>query len=168
MAFAVTDAVFDSRTIPESYILLRGMPKLPFNAVYNEPERTASLFRPDTPIAIVNNNCVIVAGQSLLNAFDRLKLQSTAPSPFCRPERLGMSYTSMTIGFASSNQHLIWISKRMEYLQLYQGRRGNSAATFRFSGLDISTSAFTVFWGIRHILGNDSICVFSSSCLQQY
>ena len=74
MAFAVTDAVFDSRTIPESYILLRNTPKLPFDAVYNEPEKTADVFRKDTPIAIVKNNCVIVTGQSLLNAFDRLEV----------------------------------------------------------------------------------------------
>ncbi len=74
MAFAVTDTTFDSRTIPESYILLRNTPKLPFHAVYNEPEKTAAVFDPGTPIAIVNNNCVIVTGQSLLNAFDRLEV----------------------------------------------------------------------------------------------
>lgn len=89
MAFAVTDAVFDSRTIPESYILLRGMPKLPFNAVYNKPERTASLFRPDTPIAIVNNNCVIVAGQSLLNAFDRLEVAEYSAKSILSARTLG-------------------------------------------------------------------------------
>lgn len=89
MAFAVTDTVFDSRTIPESYILLRGMPKLPFNAVYNEPERTASLFRPDTPIAIVNNNCVIVAGQSLLNAFDRLEVAEYSAKSILSARTLG-------------------------------------------------------------------------------
>lgn len=89
MAFAVTDTVFDSRTIPESYILLRGMPKLPFNAVYNEPERTASLFRPDTPIAIVNNNCIIVAGQSLLNAFDRLEVAEYSAKSILSARTLG-------------------------------------------------------------------------------
>lgn len=74
MAFAVTDAVFDSRTIPESYILLRNTPVLPFGAVYNDPDSTADVFKKDTPIAIVKNNCVIVTGQSLLNSFDRLEV----------------------------------------------------------------------------------------------
>lgn len=74
MAYAVTNVAFDSRTIPESYILLRNTPKLPFNAVYEDVARTAERFTADTPIAIVENNCVIVAGQSLLNAFDRLEV----------------------------------------------------------------------------------------------
>ncbi len=74
MAFAVTDTLFDSRTIPESYILLRNTPKLPFGAVYNNISETADVFKKDTPIAIVKNNCVIVTGQSLLNTFDRLEV----------------------------------------------------------------------------------------------
>lgn len=74
MAFAVTDVDFDSRTIPESYILLRNTPKLPFQAVYDDLESTAAVFDTHTPIAIVNNNCVIVTGSSLLNAFDRLEV----------------------------------------------------------------------------------------------
>ncbi|PZD96312.1 class II aldolase/adducin family protein [Paenibacillus sambharensis] len=74
MAFAVTETVFDSRTIPESYILLRRTPKLPFSAVYSEPAQTAELFTKDNPIAFVSNNCVIVTGSSLLMAFDRLEV----------------------------------------------------------------------------------------------
>lgn len=74
MAFAVTDAEFDSRTIPESYILLRRTPKLPFGSIYVEPQNAAAIFTRDTPVALVENNCVIVTGQSLLNAFDRLEV----------------------------------------------------------------------------------------------
>lgn len=74
MAFVVTDRVLDSRTIPESYILMRNIPKLPFGANYLQVEETADVFVPDTPIAMVNNDCVIVTGDSLLNAFDRLEV----------------------------------------------------------------------------------------------
>lgn len=74
MAFAVTDVPFDSRTIPESYILLRHTPKVPFGAIYSNPQDTAQLFTKDTPIALVENNCVIVTGQGLLNTFDRLEV----------------------------------------------------------------------------------------------
>lgn len=89
MAFAVTDEPFDSRTIPESYILLRGTPKLPFQAVYNDPEQTASIFKANTPIAIVNNNCVIVAGQSLLNTFDRLEVAEYSAKSILSARALG-------------------------------------------------------------------------------
>ncbi|TLS51672.1 class II aldolase/adducin family protein [Paenibacillus antri] len=89
MAFAVTDAPFDSRTIPESYILLRGAPKLAFDAVYRDPEATASRMTKDTPIAIVRNNCVIVTGQGLLSAFDRLEVAEYSAKSILAAKALG-------------------------------------------------------------------------------
>jgi len=74
MAFAVTDAELDSRTIPESYILMRNIPKLEFGANYLKPVETASVFKENTPIALIKNDCAIVTGSSLLNAFDRLEV----------------------------------------------------------------------------------------------
>jgi len=89
MTFAVTDLAFDSRTIPESYILLRGTPKLPFDAVYNSPAETAAIFKPHTPIALVKNNCLIVTGQSLLNAFDRLEVAEYSAKSILMARALG-------------------------------------------------------------------------------
>lgn len=74
MAFAVTEQNFDSRTIPESYILLREIPKLPFGVTFMQPDLAADYFNPATPIALVENDCAIVTGSSLLNAFDRLEV----------------------------------------------------------------------------------------------
>nr|WP_306812790.1 class II aldolase/adducin family protein [Paenibacillus soyae] len=89
MAFAVTEAPFDSRTIPESYILLRGMPKLPFAGIYTEPEKTAKTFAPNTPLAIVNNNCLVVTGQGLLNTFDRLEVAEYSAKSILNARSLG-------------------------------------------------------------------------------
>ncbi len=81
MAFAVTDTPFDSRTIPESYILLRDIEKRPFHEIYTEPEKVAAEFAPNRPALIFSNDCVIVTGETLLQAFDRLEvLESTAHS----------------------------------------------------------------------------------------
>lgn len=74
MAFAVTDEQLDSRTIPESYILMRKIPKLEFGSNYMKPKETASVFKENTPIAVIKNDCVIVTGNGLLNAFDRLEV----------------------------------------------------------------------------------------------
>lgn len=74
MAFAVTDAPLDSRTIPESYILMRNIPKLDFGMNYLKPKETAAVFQANTPIALIKNDCAIVTGDSLLNAFDRLEV----------------------------------------------------------------------------------------------
>lgn len=81
MAFAVTDAVFDPRTIPESYILLRDVKRLPYGEIYTQQEKTAKEFSEVCPAVMVNNECVIVTGNSLLQAFDRLEvMESTAHS----------------------------------------------------------------------------------------
>lgn len=74
MAFAVTDEQFDSRTIPESYIQLRNVKRLPFLSTSENIEATAEAFSAHSPVVIVDNECVLVAGSSLLNAFDRLEV----------------------------------------------------------------------------------------------
>ncbi len=81
MAFAVTDAMFDPRTIPESYILLRDVKKLPYEQIYVNPEKTARAFGAASPAMMVENSCVVVVGDSLLQAFDRLEvMEATAHS----------------------------------------------------------------------------------------
>ncbi len=71
MGFAVTDAVFDPRVIPESYILLREMPTLEASANDREIGKALS---PRTPAIIVRNRCVLTAGKTALEAFDRLEV----------------------------------------------------------------------------------------------
>lgn len=81
MAFAVTDAAFDARTIPESYILLRDVKKISYEEIYTNPDQMAKEFVPSCPAVMVENDCVIVTGGSLLQAFDRLEvMESTAHS----------------------------------------------------------------------------------------
>jgi L-fuculose-phosphate aldolase len=74
MAFAVTDQPFDTRTIPECYVMLRHVPKLPFGATFIDPEATAARFSPSAPLALVQNDCAIATGESLIQAFDRLEV----------------------------------------------------------------------------------------------
>ncbi|OXM85646.1 class II aldolase/adducin family protein [Paenibacillus rigui] len=89
MAFAVTECSFDSKTIPESYILLRNIPKLPYGAAVLTPETTAEGFTKETPIAIVENDCVIATGNSLLNAFDRLEVAEYSAKAVISTRSLG-------------------------------------------------------------------------------
>lgn len=74
LAFAVTKKDFDSRIIPESYIMLRNVNMLPFGSTFMQPELAADTFSAVRPWAIVENDCIIVTGNSLLNAFDRLEV----------------------------------------------------------------------------------------------
>ena len=89
MAFAVTDEPLDSRTIPESYILMRNIPKLDFGSNYLKPKETAAVFKENTPIAIIKNDCVIVTGSDLLNAFDRLEVAEYSARAIIAAKDLG-------------------------------------------------------------------------------
>ena len=81
MAFAVTDAVFDPRTIPESYILLRETKKVPHSSLYLKPDLVSEVICDKTPVLICENNIILATGNSLLNAFDRLEvMEATAHS----------------------------------------------------------------------------------------
>jgi L-fuculose-phosphate aldolase len=78
-AFSVTDVPLDSRTIPESYIFLRDVARIPFGVQFTDPERFADYVSPAQPIALQQNDGVLVCGTSILDAFDRLEvLESTA------------------------------------------------------------------------------------------
>lgn len=77
-AFSVTGAVLDSRTIPESYVVLRHAALAPFGIQFDEPAAIASLISPERPVLLLENDGVLVAGCSVLEAYDRLEvLEST-------------------------------------------------------------------------------------------
>jgi L-fuculose-phosphate aldolase len=73
-AYAITAAEFDSRTIPESYILLRDIPMLPFRMLYTQVDKVAEIVSLQTPVLLIQNDCVLTVGTSILNAFDRLEV----------------------------------------------------------------------------------------------
>lgn len=74
MAYATTGTTFKSRTIPESFILLRDIPTIPFRMLYTEPEKVAEIVSPSSPVVLVQNDCVLVTGSDILNTFDRLEV----------------------------------------------------------------------------------------------
>lgn len=78
-AFSATDSSLDVRTIPESYVFLRDVRRVPYGTHYHEDGAIADFVSAGTPAAILENDGVIVTGRSVLDAFDRLEvLESTA------------------------------------------------------------------------------------------
>lgn len=71
MAFATTDAQFDSRTIPESYIKLRDVGRVPYMA---GADAVSSCICKKTPVVIVENACAVVTGKNLIDTFDILEV----------------------------------------------------------------------------------------------
>jgi L-fuculose-phosphate aldolase len=78
-AFSVTDVKFDTRTIPESYVFLMDVDRVPYGVQYRDDGTIADFVSPSSPAAILENDGVLVTGSSVLDAFDRLEvLESTA------------------------------------------------------------------------------------------
>lgn len=73
-AFSVSNHPFDTRTIPESYILLRDIPRVPYGPQFNDPASVSRHIGKKTPVIILENDAVMVVGRNLLEAFDRLEV----------------------------------------------------------------------------------------------
>ncbi|WP_391580962.1 class II aldolase/adducin family protein [Bythopirellula polymerisocia] len=78
-AFSVTNESLDVRTIPESYVFLRDVQRVPYGIQYRDDDRIADFVSAKNPAAILQNDGVLVTGSTVLDAFDRLEvLESTA------------------------------------------------------------------------------------------
>lgn len=78
-AFSVTAATLDSRTIPESFILLRDVQRSPFGTRVGDGRDLAERMTLTQPIMLLDNDGAMVVGTSVLDAFDRLEvLEATA------------------------------------------------------------------------------------------
>lgn len=89
MVFAVTDMPFDTRTIPESYILLRDVKRIPFEAAYQNLDDVAAEFDNAHPVLLVENKSVIVTGASMLQVFDRLEVMEMTAASILKAQALG-------------------------------------------------------------------------------
>jgi len=74
MAFACTKAPFDTRTIPESYIMLREVPRVPWEQLLKDPNTIARLISPSVPVLMMENSQILATGDTLIKAFDRLEV----------------------------------------------------------------------------------------------
>lgn len=89
MAFAVTDMPFDTRTIPESYILLRDVKRIPFEAAYQNLDDVAAEFDNAHPVLLIENKSVMVTGASMLQVFDRLEVMEMTAVSILKAQALG-------------------------------------------------------------------------------
>jgi L-fuculose-phosphate aldolase len=74
MAFSVCRRTVDTRTIPESYVFVREVSLLPFETVYNDFALLTRTLTLQSPAAVLANSGVMVVGDSVLAAFDKLEV----------------------------------------------------------------------------------------------
>ena len=89
MAFGVTHTSIDSRTIPESYIAMRDITALPFGTNIITPELVSKAISSRSPVILIENDCVICTGDTLINAFDRLEVAEFTANTVIRAKTIG-------------------------------------------------------------------------------
>lgn len=73
-AYAIADVVMDTRTIPESYIMLQDVPRIPYDVHLSDQTAAAAHLSKRVPVLLLQNDCVLTTGNSVLQAFDRLEV----------------------------------------------------------------------------------------------
>jgi L-fuculose-phosphate aldolase len=98
-AFSVSGEVFNTRTIPESYILLRDIPKISYGPQYTDEQLISNRISEDTPVVLLQNDAVLTVGSTLLEAFDRLEVAEFSARSLIDAKILG--------GLIAINEHQI-------------------------------------------------------------
>lgn len=88
MAHAVSGQKFDVRTIPESWIFLQDVPSVHFGLLYNDVDKMAKLFNSNR-VVLVENDCVFVTGDKLLNTFDYLEVAEFSANSLVMASSIG-------------------------------------------------------------------------------
>ena len=88
-AFSVTQSPFDARTIPESYVFLRDVERVPYGVQYRNDGSIADYVSTASPAAILENDGVLVTGSSVLDAFDRLEVLETTAEAVINSRAIG-------------------------------------------------------------------------------
>lgn len=88
-SFAITGADFNVRTIPETWIYLQDVQMAEFGSLIAGKDEVTSLLSEESPVVIVKNECVIVTGNKLLQAFDYLEVAEFSAKSLVMSTSLG-------------------------------------------------------------------------------
>jgi L-fuculose-phosphate aldolase len=89
MAFATTGSQLNVRTIPESWIFLQDVYSLEFDAHNFGRNDITNRISLQTPAVLIKNDCVLVAGDQLLQTFDRLEVAEFSAKSLVLSSSLG-------------------------------------------------------------------------------
>ncbi len=89
MAFGISHSQFQTKTIPESYILLKDIPYIEFGNHLNGNDTIPRLLSKETPIVIIKNDSIVVTGRNMLETFDRVEVAEFSAQSLIESSMLG-------------------------------------------------------------------------------
>jgi L-fuculose-phosphate aldolase len=89
-AFCMTAAPLVTHTIPESYVVLRDVPRLPVQRIVEDAPAIAAAIDPARhPVVLIANEGAVVIGRTILEAFDRLEVLEATAEAILHAQGLG-------------------------------------------------------------------------------
>ena len=89
MAFAISNTPFDSKSIPESYVVLRCVPRLPYGVTYTNEKLLADTIGSTAPVIMIENETLVTSGSSILQAYDRLEVAEFTAKALINTKAIG-------------------------------------------------------------------------------
>ncbi|MBN1837423.1 MAG: class II aldolase/adducin family protein, partial [Spirochaetales bacterium] len=89
MAFAVSHTPLDTLLMPETFVFLREVELVPYGPQYRDPDGVARRISARAPVLLIENECILTAGRSLLEAYDRLEVAEFSARSFIDVRLLG-------------------------------------------------------------------------------
>jgi L-fuculose-phosphate aldolase len=74
MAFSISHREFETRTIPESYVLLKDINTIPYGDQFKKGRGISHFVSKENPLVIIENDSILVTGNTILETFDRLEV----------------------------------------------------------------------------------------------
>ena len=89
MPFCITATNLDVRTIPECWILLQDIPKVSYGSYINDYCQLAAMFSAGKNAVIIQNNSIVLTGDSLLSTYERLEVADLSARSLISSAHLG-------------------------------------------------------------------------------
>lgn len=90
IAFCIArDVAFDTHLIPETYLVLRDLPTVPWDEVYRDPSAVAERLSAQSPAVLVRHEGIVATGRTPLQAFDRVEVAEFSAQALLRSRSLG-------------------------------------------------------------------------------
>jgi L-fuculose-phosphate aldolase len=89
MAFGITQTHFNVRTIPESWIFLQDVVSVPYGAQFGDFSGILNKLSKDHPAIILQNDAILITGDTLLQTFDRLEVAEFSANSILMSHSLG-------------------------------------------------------------------------------
>lgn len=88
-AFSVSNVILNTRMIPESFLFLKDVGTIPFAQQFGDLTALTEAVTARNPVALLEHNGALVAGRSILDAFDRLEVLESTAAAIIRSAPLG-------------------------------------------------------------------------------